>query len=179
MLKKVLLAIGGTLALAVIVVLGLAASRPDDFRVERKATLAAPPEKIFAVLNDFHRWREWSPWEKLDPGMRKTFGGAPSGPGATYAWSGNDDVGEGKMTLVSSTPNERVGIKLEFLKPFAATNDTTFLLAPTAAGTEVAWIMEGKNAFVSKIFGVLMDMDAMIGKDFEEGLSNLKQITGK
>lgn len=177
MTKKILLGIAGALALVVVVVIGLAASKPATFRVERGATIGAPPTAVFSNLEDFHRWAEWSPWEKLDPQMQRTHGGPPNGPGATYAWSGNDDVGEGRMTVLATKPNERVEIKLEFLKPFEATNTTIFALKPVSGGTEVSWSMEGPNSFIGKVMSVFADMDAMIGKDFEAGLANLKRVS--
>jgi len=177
MLKKVLLGVGSVLVLAILVVLGLAATTPATFRVERSAAISAPPEVVFANLEDFHQWAAWSPWEKLDPAMQKTFGGAPKGVGATYAWRGNGDVGEGNMTVTESRPSEHVAIRLEFLKPFAATNTTTYSLKPTAGGSQITWAMEGPNSFMGKVMSVFVDMDTMVGKDFELGLSNLKRLS--
>lgn len=151
----------------------IVALQPAHFRVERSAVVAAPPAAVFEQVNDFHNWPKWSPWEKLDPGMKKTFGGAPAGTGASYAWAGNDKAGEGKMTITGSKPTEQVDIRLEFIKPFAATNQATFELTPSGAGTNVRWSMEGNNGFISKAFCLFVDMDKMIGKDFEQGLANL------
>jgi uncharacterized protein YndB with AHSA1/START domain len=176
-IKKIMLGIGGVVALAIVVIVGLAATKPATFRVERKTTIEASPDAVFPNLEDFHRWGSWSPWEKLDPQMHKTYGGPASGPGSTYAWSGNDDVGEGRMTVISTRPNERVEVKLEFLKPFEATNTTVYELTPVSGGTEVTWSMEGPNSFMGKVISVFADMDAMIGKDFEEGLANLKRVS--
>jgi hypothetical protein len=176
-MKKVLLGIVGAIALAIIVVIGLAASKPDSFRVARKTTIAAPPEAIYPYVDDFHNWSKWSPWEKLDPKMNRDFGGSPSGPGATYGWTGNNEVGEGKMTIIDAHPNQQVRIKLEFIKPFESTNTAIYDLQPTTGGTEVTWAMEGPNSFVGKLFSVFADMDSMIGKDFESGLANLKRVS--
>ncbi|MDX2051232.1 MAG: SRPBCC family protein [Polyangiaceae bacterium] len=179
MVKKVLLGIGGVLVVAILAVCGLAATKPATFRVERRTVIATPPEAVFPHLEDFHQWAAWSPWEKLDPGMQKTFGGAARGKGATYAWRGNDDVGEGNMTIIESRPNEQLSIRLEFLKPFAATNTTMYTLKPQSNGTEITWAMEGPNSFIGKVMSVFISMDAMIGKDFEEGLANLKRLSEK
>jgi hypothetical protein len=132
--------------------------------------MAAPPENAFAQVNDFHAWPAWSPW------MKKTFEGAPSGVGAVYAWVGNKQVGEGKMTIEKSTPPSLIGIKLEFIKPFAATNQATFTFTPSAGGTNVTWAMDGQNNFVGKAFSMFMDMDKMIGGDFEKGLASMKSL---
>jgi len=166
-----------TIALGVLAVLvvGIAfiASRPASFTVERSAEIAAPPEAVFALLNDFHQWGRWSPWEKLDPNMKRMFDGPPSGPGASYSWSGNDDVGAGRMKIVDAKPGESLSIELEFLKPYPAKNQTTFTLAPAAGGTQVRWAMNGENGFVGKALSLVMNMDALVGKDFEAGLANL------
>lgn len=179
MVKKLLLGIGGALVLAILLVLGLASTKPPTFRVERQATILAPPEAVFSKLDDFHQWAAWSPWEKLDPGMQRTFGGASKGVGASYAWRGNSDVGEGNMTVLESRPNEHLALRLEFLKPFAATNTTTYTLKPAGAGTNITWAMEGPNSLMGKVMSVFVSMDSMIGKDFEQGLSNLKRLAEK
>ncbi|XXX78258.1 SRPBCC family protein [Sorangium sp. So ce134] len=171
-LKRVGLGLLAVILLFVIVVM----TRPSTFRVERSATLAAPVDAVYAQVADFHAWQGWSPWEKLDPSMKKTFGGPESGVGASYAWSGNDDVGEGNMTITDAKQPSNVTIRLEFIKPFAATNTTTFTLAPAPGGTRVTWAMEGENSFLGKAFGIFMDMDEMIGADFEKGLGAMKQI---
>ena len=171
MLKKIGLGVLTIVAILAIVV----ATRPGEFQVQRSTTIAASPEVVFSFLNDFHQWAKWSPWEKRDPNMKKTFEGSPSGAGAVYSWSGNDKVGEGRMTLTESKPNEGVLIKLEFIKPFAATNQTEIKLTPAAGSTTVAWTMRGTNNFVGKAFSLVMNMDKMVGGDFENGLSQLKQ----
>jgi hypothetical protein len=152
------------------------ATRPGTFHVERSATMSASAAAIQAHLEDFHAWPGWSPWEKLDPDMKRTHEGSPSGVGAVYAWSGNGDVGEGRMTITGVEPASRVAIRLEMIKPWAATNECAFVLTPDGDATKVTWSMDGKNDFVSKAMGVFMDMDQMIGKDFEQGLANLKTL---
>jgi Polyketide cyclase / dehydrase and lipid transport len=168
------------IVLAIVVILAaiaaFVASRPAKFRIERSALVHAPGSTVFALVNDFHEWYKWSPWEKLDPNMKKTFSGASAGPGAEYAWVGNGKAGEGNMTLLSSTAHEVVAIQLRFLKPFPATNISTFKLSPAPDGTMVYWIVEGENGFAGKAFGLLVDMDKLLGKDFEEGLANLNTV---
>ena len=149
------------------------ATRPARFRIERSALVKAPEAKVFGLINDFHHWAKWSPWEKLDASMKKTFSGADSGTGAKYAWVGNNKVGEGKMTITASTPNELVQVDLEFLKPFPAKNVTSFKLSPAPGGTTVQWISEGENGFAAKAFGLVMNVDKLLGSSFEEGLANL------
>ena len=151
-----------------------AGTKPDTFRVERSITMQAPPEKVFALLNDFHRWPEWSPWEKLDANMTRTHAGAASGPGAAYSWQGNRKVGEGRMEIVDSSPPSRVLVKLDFLKPFEAHNTAEFTMTPQGDGTNVTWAMYGPNVFMGKVMQVFMNMDKMVGTDFEAGLQALK-----
>ena len=162
------------LAAAIVVLVAVVATRPDTFHVERSITIAAPPERAFAQVNDFHAWGGWSPWEKKDPQMKRTYGGAPSGTGATYAWAGNNDVGEGRMTIERSVEPSLLVIELQFLKPFAATNTATFTFTPTPGGTKVTWAMDGRNNFVAKAVHLVMDMDTMVGGDFERGLAAMK-----
>jgi uncharacterized protein YndB with AHSA1/START domain len=150
-------------------------SRPASFRVEREAHVDAPPEIVFGLINDFHQWEKWSPYDKLDPNMKKSFDGPEAGPGASYAWEGNDKARQGRMTILDSKPVESVSIKLEFIKPFVATNQTTFELVPTEYGTKVAWMMEGQNSFTGKAFSVFKGMEEVLGKDFERGLFNLNK----
>jgi len=147
--------------------------RPAAFRIERSAQISAPAHVVFGLLNDFRQWVKWSPWEKLDPSMQKTFSGPETGVGASYAWVGNSKAGEGSMVVVDSQPDERLTIKLRFIKPFAATNQSTFELRPAAGGTEVRWIMEGENGFAAKAFSLFVNMDKFLGKEFEEGLAKL------
>ena len=170
MIKKALLG----LAILVAGVLGFAATRPDTFRVERSALVQAPPEAVYAQISDFHRWNAWSPWEKLDPAMKKTHSGPAAGVGAEYAWRGNSDVGAGRMEILEATPASRVAIQLDFLEPFEASNTTEFSLVPEGEATRVTWSMSGDNSYLGKVMSVFMDMDAMIGKDFEKGLADLE-----
>jgi hypothetical protein len=170
MLKKILIGVGAL----VILFLGVVAMQPATYSVTRSAEVSGPPELAFGQVNDFHHWVAWSPWEKLDPAMKKTFTGAEAGTGAVYAWEGNDDVGAGRMTIQASKPGEAVEIKLEFLKPFPSTSITTFTFEPAGAGTKVTWTMKGDNNFMSKAFGLFKSMDSMIGGDFEKGLAQLK-----
>lgn len=174
-MKKVLLTIVLLAVVAVAAVLAIAATKPADYNIVRSATIAAPPEVLFAQVNDFHQWPHWSPWEKLDPAMKRTLEG-DSGMGATYAWAGNSDAGEGKMTITRSEPSSAIDIQLDFIKPFASTAQCDFAFAPGADGTTVTWTMKGKYDFVSKVFCVFVDMDKMIGADFETGLASLKTI---
>jgi hypothetical protein len=160
------------LVLVVAVVVGVG-SRPDHFRIERSARVDAPSDVVFALINDLHEWTKWSPWEKLDPAMKKTYEGPKAGRGASYAWKGNSKAGEGRMTITESRPNEAVALDLVFLKPFPATNVTTFVLAPSEAGTNVTWSMEGRNRFMGKAMALFIDMDKLIGKDFERGLAGM------
>ena len=170
MLKKIALVIVALIA----VVLIYASTRPDSFSVQRSATIKAPPEKVFALINDFHNWPAWSPWEKLDPAMKRTHSGAAAGQGAVYAWLGNSDVGEGRMEITESVPSSKVGIKLDFITPFESKNTTLFTLQPQGDSTQVAWLMQGPAPYVTKLMTVFVSMDKMIGKDFEAGLANLK-----
>ena len=172
-----------TIAVIVVIliagVLAFAMSKPDTFSVQRAASMKAPPEKIFAVVNDFHRWTEWSPWEKLDPAMKRTQSGAPSGKGAIYEWDGNSKAGAGRMEIIESTPAAKVGIQLDFIKPFEGHNIAEFTLAPQGETTDVTWTMHGPAPFISKLMQVFVSMDTMIGKDFEAGLANLKAVVEK
>ena len=174
-MKKLLIG----LVVIVAVVLGLALMQPNTFSVSRSATIKAPPERIIGYLNDFHQWPAWSPWEKLDPAMQRTFGGAPSGQGAVYSWSGNDEVGQGRMEITESAPPSKVVIKLDFIKPFQSSSVTTFALQPQGGSTVVTWTMTGPSLFVTKVMGVFFSMDKMIGKDFEQGLAQLKEVAEK
>jgi uncharacterized protein YndB with AHSA1/START domain len=156
-----------------------AATKPDTFRVQRAASIKAPPEKVFAHINDFNRWSAWSPWEKKDPAMKRTFGAVTVGKGATYAWDGNKDVGQGSMEIVESVTPNKVALKLDFVKPFEAHNSVTFTLEPKGDATSVTWAMEGPTPYFAKIIHVFINMDSMVGKDFEAGLAGLKAIAEK
>ena len=171
-MKKILLA----LLLIVVVFIIVVATRRADFQITRSTTIAAPAVVVFAQVNDFHLWDAWSPWAKLDPAMKQTHEGASAGPGAIYTWSGNKDVGEGRMTLTESRTNELVRIKLEFLKPFATVNTTEFRFKPEGTQTAVTWSMSGTNGFMAKAFCMFMNMDKMVGGDFEKGLAQLKTV---
>ncbi len=171
---KVLAVIALILLVAIVVVLVLAARTSAGFRIERATSIKAPPDKIFALINDFRNWRAWSPWERMDPNLRRSYGGAERGEGAVYEWEGNSKVGKGRMEIVEAPPPSRVAIKLDFLKPFEAHNTAEFTLVPRGDATEVTWAMHGPNLFIGKVMGVFMSMDRMIGKDFEAGLANLK-----
>jgi hypothetical protein len=153
-----------------------AASRPDTFRIQRSATMQAPPERIFPHLDSLKAWGPWSPWEKLDPDLRRTFSGPDSGKGATYEWEGNNKVGKGRMEILDSAPPLRLSIKLDFLKPFEAHNTAEFNLVPEGGATRVDWAMYGPSPFMSKLMGLFFNMDRMVGKDFEAGLASLKAI---
>ncbi|MCW5962622.1 MAG: SRPBCC family protein [Bryobacterales bacterium] len=169
MLKKILLVILAIVVMFVVVV----SLRPSSYAVQRTAVVPAPPETVFALVNDFRHWEKWSPWAKLDPNMKESHSGVDSGKGAVYDWEGNSDVGKGRMTIQESHPNEHISIYLEFLEPFASVSDTDFRFKPAAGGTEVTWAMKGEMGFMEKAFGLFMDMDAMIGKDFEKGLAQM------
>ena len=162
------------LVLLAVVLLAVVATRPPTYHVERSATISAPPATVFAHVNDFHAWAAWSPWGKLDPQMKTTFTGPAAGTGAVYEWAGNDKVGQGRMAVTESEPPARVVIALDFIKPFASSNVTTFTFAPAGEGTRVMWAMDGRNTFMSKAMGLVTSMDKMIGPDFERGLASLK-----
>ena len=172
MLKKLLLAVVVVLAAFTVFI----TTRPASYRVSRSQAIAAPASTVYVQVADFHQWEKWSPWAKLDPAMKTTFAGPVAAPGSSYGWLGNDKVGEGKMTIVEARPGEMLRIRLEFLKPFASTNSSTFTFAPKGGGTDVTWTMEGHNGFAGKAFSVFMNMDKMIGNDFEKGLAQLKAV---
>ena len=171
----ILLKTGLTLAALAATGAALIALRPSQLRVTRRASIAAPPAAVFAQVNDFRKWQAWSPWAKRDPGMATHYTGAPAGVGAVYAWAGNREVGEGRMTITESRPHELIRISLEFMKPFAATHTAEFTFAPDGGGTAVTWTMTGQNGFIGKAIGLVMSMDRMIGGDFESGLAGIKQ----
>lgn len=174
MLKYIAIA----LVVLIAIILALAATKPDTFQVQRSASMQAQPEKILLQIDDFHNWASWSPWEKLDPDMKKTFTGSPSGKGAVYAWEGNSKVGAGRMEILETTPSS-VTIQLDFLRPFPGHNLAEFTLTPQGSTTQVTWAMHGPSPFISKVMQVFMSMDALIGKDFETGLANMKAIAEK
>jgi hypothetical protein len=168
-----------TLIVVAVIVIALAivvATRPSAFRIVRSTTIAAPAPVVFAQVNDFHAWQAWSPWEKKDPALHRTYEGPRAGRGAVYSWIGNKDVGEGRMTLTESRPSELIRIKLEFFKPFAATHAGEFTFAPQGDKTVVTWSMTGRNNFFAKAFCMFMDTDKMVGSDFEKGLAAMKTL---
>jgi uncharacterized protein YndB with AHSA1/START domain len=162
--------------LAILAVLSaVVAAQPSEFEVKRSLVMPVPPAAVFAQVEDFKKWARWSPWEKLDPTMKKHFSGPPTGVGASYHWVGNDQVGEGRMTIVNAAAPNRIEIRLEFMKPWKATNPTMFSFEPEGAGTRTTWSMTGKNDFIGKAFSLAMDMDALVGADFDKGLAALAQ----
>ncbi len=167
------------IAIAVLALLAFAATRSDNFRVERQINIKAPPDRIFALISDFHRWSEWSPWEKIDPTMKRSFSGTANGEGAVYAWEGSGKAGAGRMEILSAPPSTKVQIKLDFIKPFEGHNTAEFTLNPLGTDTQVSWVMYGPAPFISKLMGIFFNMDKMIGADFETGLINLKAAAEK
>jgi uncharacterized protein YndB with AHSA1/START domain len=169
------------LAIAIAVVLILAATKPAAFAIQRSAVMQAPPETVFPLINNFHQWTKWSPWENRDPALKRTYSGAESGKGAVYAWDGNKNVGSGRMEILDASSPSKITIKLDFLKPFEAHNTAEFTFVPErdAAATNVIWVMRGPSSFMSKVMQVFMDFDKMIGRDFETGLANLKTLAEK
>jgi uncharacterized protein YndB with AHSA1/START domain len=171
------------LALAIAIVLILAGRKPDRFRVQRATTVKAPPEKIFPLINDFHQWVTWSPYETRDPAMKRSYSGAESGKGAAYGWEGNKNVGSGRMEILDAQAPSRIVIKLDFFTPFEGHNTAEFTMLPQGDGTnvttKVTWLMHGPSPFMSKLMQLFINFDNMCGKDFEAGLANLKRITEK
>ncbi|OOO01067.1 MAG: hypothetical protein USCGTAYLOR_02734 [Chromatiales bacterium USCg_Taylor] len=156
-----------------------AATRPDTFRVKRATNIKAPPEKIFALINDFHSWGSWSAYEQKDPAMKRTYSGAANGEGAVYEWEGDKNVGKGRMEIAETSPPSKVMIKLDFIKPFETHNIAEFTMEPKGDSTNVTWDMHGPAPFISKVIGIFINMDSMVGKDFETGLANLKTVAEK
>ena len=167
------------LVLAIAGVLIFAATKPDTFKVQRSASIKAPPEKIFPFINDYRQWTAWSPYETKDPAMKRTYGATTVGKGATYAWEGDKNVGQGSMAIEDSQPPSHIVIRLDFLKPFEAHNRVDFTLAPQGDSTTVTWAMEGPAPYLAKVMHVFINMDNMVGKDFEAGLANLKAVAEK
>lgn len=174
MIKKLLIGLAAIIAIILIV----ASFQSNDLNVSRSATMAAPPEAVFKVVNDFSQWDAWSPWSKADPKMTSRLEGPPEGVNAVYRWSSPSffGAGEGSTTLVESKPSEKVGMKLEFVRPFAGTSDVQFSFAPEGTGTKVTWAMQSKKPFFGKVFGLFMDCEKICGDQFNEGLANLKKI---
>lgn len=170
-----LLTILGVIAALIVVLVVVVSMRPTEFTVERKGTMRAAPETVHALVNNFHEWPKWSPWEKRDPNLKRDFSGPDAGTGAHYHWVGNNQVGEGRMTITESQTGKLIRIKLEFIKPFAGVNTTDFTFTPQDGGTLVTWTMKGNNNFMAKAMGLFMNMDKMIGGDFEKGLADMKK----
>ena len=167
--------IGIAVVVLIAAVLIYAATKPDTFRVQRTASIKAPPEKIYPLLNDFKQQVAWSPWEKKDPGMKRTYSGAESGKGSVYEWDGNSDIGKGRLEITESSPS-KVAMKLDFLEPFEAHNMAEFTLAPKGETTDVTWAIFGPMPYISKVMTIFCNMDTMIGKEFEAGLADLKAL---
>jgi hypothetical protein len=172
MLKIILISLAVIIVLFIVIV----ALQPSEFRVARSTNISAPPSTVFAQVNDFHKWEAWNPWGKNDPAMKQSYEGAPSGTGAVYAWAGNKEVGEGRMTIIESRPSDLIRVKLEFFKPFTATNTAEFMFKPEGNQTAVTWSMTGNNNFMAKAIHLFMNMDKMIGGQFEKGLASMKSV---
>ena len=175
---KVIKVLALVVVIAVAGILAFATTKPDTFYVQRTATINAPPEKVAALIEDFHQWGSWSPWEKLDPAMKRTHSGAPRGQGATYAWEGNSSAGAGRMQIVEASASA-VKINLDFIKPFENHCIAEFKLVPQGTGTQVTWSLRGPNHYLSKVMTTFFNMDEMVGGDFEKGLANLKAAAEK
>lgn len=171
MWKKIL----GGAGVAFVLLLAFVQTRPAEFHIERSLQMNAPAATVFGYINDFHKWSLWSPWDKLDPSMKREYSGASSGVGAAYGWTGNDQVGSGKMTITETMPPEMVKIALDFIAPFEAHNRATFSIRSAGTSSTVTWMMDGENGFMGKAASVFMDMDQLVGKDFEAGLASIKQ----
>jgi Polyketide cyclase / dehydrase and lipid transport len=172
MLTKILIA----LAVIIVVFVVIVALQPKEYRVARSATISAPPPAVFAQVNDFHKWEAWNPWGKIDPAMKHAYAGAPAGAGAIYTWAGNNEVGEGRMTITESRPSALIRINLEFFKPFAGNSIAVFTFKPEAEQTVATWSMTGTNNFMAKAIHLFMNMDKMIGGQFEKGLASMKSV---
>jgi uncharacterized protein YndB with AHSA1/START domain len=176
---KTLAVIAVVVAVIVAGILIYATTKPDSFTVKRTASIKAPPDRIFALINDLHGWGAWSPYEKKDPDMKRTFSGAAQGKGAIYEWDGNKNVGAGRMEIIEATAPRKIVIKLDFLKPFEGHNTAEFTIDPQGDNTTATWAMYGPSSFIFKVMGMFMNMDKMIGDDFAAGLSNLKAVAEK
>ena len=176
---KITLIVLAVIAVGVAGILAIAATKPDVFTVQRNATIKAPPDKIFPLINDFKQWGLWSPYEKIDPDMKRSYGPVTAGKGATYAWEGNGNVGSGSMEILNAPAPSQVAIKLDFMRPFEAHNVADFTLMPSGDGTTVTWAMHGPVPYQFKIVHLFMNMDKMVGGQFAEGLANLKAAAEK
>ena len=172
MLTKILIAV----AVVVVVLVAVVAAQPSTFRIARSATISAPPERVFTEVNDLHKWEAWSPWLKADPAAKTAYEGAAAGTGAAFRWSGNKDVGEGRMTITESRPSQLVRLKLDFMRPFASTSLAEFTFAPDGDRTLVTWSMTGDKNFMAKAIHLVLDMDKMVGAKFDEGLAQMKAV---
>lgn len=168
--------IAGVVVVSVAGFLAVVAKKPNTFRFKREQDIKASPEAIYALINDFHNWIQWSPYEKKDPNMKRTYSGSESGKGAVYEWEGNNDVGQGRMEIIDTVPGSKVVIKLDFLKPFEGHNTAEFTMVPQGDSTHVIWAMSGPANFISKVMQTVMDMDKMIGDDFADGLAKMKTV---
>ena len=173
---EIIAIIAVALAIAITIVLILAATKPAAFSVRRATTVIAPAEKIFPLINDFHQWGSWSPYENKDPAMKRSYSGAASGRGAVYAWDGNKNVGSGRMEILEASAPSKVVIKLDFITPFEGHNTAEFTMLSQGDATNLTWLMHGPAPFMSRVMQVFMNLDSMIGKDFEIGLANLKKL---
>ena len=169
-------------AVVLLLVTGLliyAATKPDSFRIERSTTIKAPPDKVFALINEFHQWEAWSPWEKIDPSIKRTYSGPRSGVGAVYEWAGNKDIGQGRMEIIESSALSKVSLKLDFVTPFEAHNFVDFTLTPQGDSTKLTQAMYGPSPYVSKLMTIFFSMEKMVGRKYEEGLADLKKLAEK
>jgi hypothetical protein len=176
---EIIAIIAVVLAIAIAVVLILAATKPNTLRVQRATSIKAPADRIFPLINDFHQWRIWSPYENKDPAMKRTYEGAESGKGAVYAWDGNNNVGSGRMEILDASVPSKITIKLDFFKPIEGHNTAEFTMLPQGDVTNLTWTMVGPAVFMSKLMQVFINLDHMIGRDFEAGLANLKKLAEK
>jgi uncharacterized protein YndB with AHSA1/START domain len=179
MLLQIVIAVVAVLVVLILALLGYAATLSDKFQVQRSMGIKAPPEKIFPLIDDFHHWVSWSPWEKLDPTLKRTYSGSEKGKGAVYGWEGNSQVGKGSMEITDTSPPSKVMIKLNFIRPFESQNTAEFTLVPDGDTTNVTWAMLGPKPYMAKVMSVFMSMENIVGKQFEEGLGNLKAIAEK
>jgi hypothetical protein len=176
---EIIAVIAVVLAIAIAIILILAATKPDRFGVQRAISVQAPPEKIFPLINDFHQWGTWSPYENKDPAMKRSYSGAASGKGAVYAWDGNKNVGSGRMEILDTSAPSKIVIKLDFFTPFEGHNTAEFTMLPQGDGTNLTWLMHGPAPFTYRLMQVFINLDHMVGKDFEVGLADLKRLTEK
>jgi len=175
MILKILLAV----VVLIVVVLAFAATKPNTLRVQRSVIIQAPPEKIFALINDLHHWPRWEPQDKEDPSMKRTYGGPESGVGAVSTWQGSGSAGKGEMLITESVPSSKIVVKVDFVKPFASHNINQFVLEPVGTSTKIIWSWNGQNLYFMKLMGIFVNMDKMMGKHFEDGLASLKSLAEK